>query len=728
MTYGQTLALIDKSASLSPRRKALAALVCVTAMGPIGESRRVTSWPEFERIYGGHLAGRADTHVAKRALDGGCELLVSRVVHYSDPTDASTRASAAATVTLLDRGSTASSGQSTGSETFPLRLAPSDTLVVSINGAGNQTATFTAAAAQVTGSGATFAGVTSGHQLVLVVGGVRRTVTFTTENDETEYLAQLNASVPGIVALDVAGEIRIKTDHRGSGATLVVHADSAADVLASLGLTAGSASGTGNVADIEAVTAAEFETIVEGAITGCSAGETASHHPFIRSSTTGTGSTVDVKSASTADTACGFDNSAHAGSAGTGAGTLRLEGATDGTWIEPFPVEIADDLGDPSTRFRLILRDARLRILETHDGLSMDPTDARYVVNVLREESMRLRAVDLDSAAVAPADRPAAGSFEFTGGDDGLVGLDGDDYLGDATLGTGLHAFDNARGFRLVSFAGFVDHDTFSAAADLATARVDCAVIGNVPLAVTNSTNAIAFRRRTSPYASGTAIDTPSAVLYAGWHEVLDPITRAPLWLPADGEVLAALGAAYDRLGPWLALAGENRAKLPTTVRRLRFTPSPTDIKAMLAAGVNTILAEQAGAGVSYAIEGQETLYLSSSEIPAGSDLRSLNVVLLTQHIGEAMLTVLKPDRWEPNDAILWSQMFDKADAYMQRLGAPEMRALEGYRIVCDETINTGAERTAKRTHVQVFFTAVKASEEQKIGLIVTPSGVSLTR
>lgn len=727
MPHGQKLSVTDKSAFLSPRRTALAAVLAVTAMGPIAEARRVTSWPEYRRLYGGHIAGRPDTHVIKRALDGGCELMISRVVHYTDPTDAGTRTSAAASVTLVDRGAAPTAGQSTGSSVFPLRFAPGGTLVVSIDGGSDATATFAATAATALGSGATFAAVTSGHALVLVVGGVRREVQFTTENSLTAYLATINA-VPGLVAADVGGELSLTTDHRGSGASLVVHADSDADVLAALGLATGAATGSGNVANIEAVTALEFETIVEAAVSGCAAGETSSHNPFIRSITTGLGSSVRVQPASTLDDECGFDNDPHTGSATAAVNTLRLEAATDGTWAHDIDVEVLDDPGDPSTRFRIVVVDATGALAEDHVGLSMVATDSRYVANVLREESLLLRAVDLDSVSVAPADRPAVGSFNLTGGDDGLVGLVGADYLGDATLKTGVHAFDTARGFRLLSSAGFVDHD---ASADLDAwcfERLDCAQIANVPLAVTNSTNAIAYRRRGAPYATGTAIDSFCTALYAGWHEVLDPLTRQPLWLPADGEVLAALAAASAQLGPWLALAGENRARLPRTVRRLRFTPSSAELTAMKAAGVNSILAEDSGGGVVYSLEGQQSLFKSVGAIDGGSDLQSLNVVLLTHLIGESAQSLLRPFRYDPNDAVLWGQMFDAVDPFMQALASPQQRALEGYRLVCDETNNTPEARAAKRSHFDVYFTAIKASEEQHIGLVVTASGVKLTQ
>lgn len=235
----------------------------------------------------------------------------------------------------------ATAGRSTGSGSFPVRLANGDTLVVAIDGGGNATATFAGFARRLTGVGGTLADVTDGHSLVLLVHGVARSVSFTTENTATLFAATINA-IPGVFADVVGGQVRITTDRQGTGASLVVDASTNSTVLASLGLSSGqvgAALGASNVADIEAVTAAEFEAVVEAAVAGSSAGADADGHPFIQSASTGVGSTVQVQASSTADDEMGFDNVAHAGTAGTpavaGVGTLDLGavGSTPtGTW------------------------------------------------------------------------------------------------------------------------------------------------------------------------------------------------------------------------------------------------------------------------------------------------------------------------------------------------------------------------------------------------------------
>lgn len=62
----------------------------VTKRGPIGDVKTIiTSWEQFRRLYGGFINNATDPAVllAKRALDGGSALRVSRLVHYTDPSD-----------------------------------------------------------------------------------------------------------------------------------------------------------------------------------------------------------------------------------------------------------------------------------------------------------------------------------------------------------------------------------------------------------------------------------------------------------------------------------------------------------------------------------------------------------------------------------------------------------------------------------------------------------------
>jgi hypothetical protein len=63
----------------------------ITEMGPVADpSEVITSWQHFQKVFGGLISTSDFPLLCKRALDRGSKLRVSRVCHYSDPTDAST--------------------------------------------------------------------------------------------------------------------------------------------------------------------------------------------------------------------------------------------------------------------------------------------------------------------------------------------------------------------------------------------------------------------------------------------------------------------------------------------------------------------------------------------------------------------------------------------------------------------------------------------------------------
>lgn len=720
---GQSSQIVDKSAFIPLPQRGLAAMVAVCERGPIGEFRRVSSWPEFERTYGGFLAGRVEAHCAKRALDNGCHLLVSRTVHFTDVTDPTTKTSAAALVNVPDRSTTPGHGRSTASATFPLGLTHGLTLVAAIDGGSNATATFNGFAARVTGSGASFAAVTAGNVLVLVVNGVQRTATFAgSENTLALFLAAINTQIPGVYAADASGQLQVTTDQKGSGATLTVHASTSAAVLTSLGLTSGAGAqlGTSNVEDLDGVTAAEFETIVEAAITGCSAGADGSNHPYVESNTTGSGSTVLIHSSSTIDSVVGFDNSSHAGAATSSVNTLRLTAASDGTWAHSIYAVIDTSPVDPTNRFRIRIYASTGRLLETHDRLSMTSTDARYVVNVLRLESELLRATDLASATAAPNNQPLAGTYTPAGGNNGLTSLADTDFTGgnSAAGRTGLRVFDTVNGFRLVSMPGITGHDALVNGFAWALARNDCSLIASIPSNITSKQNALAWRRRESPYATGTAHDTYFGTLYAGWHYVTDPVTGAELLLPIDGELLAVHARCCKESGPWYPHAGPNRGVLSKVdVLRLAFDVTDGEVLEMRAAGVNPV---QKTEKFGYVLMGETTLQRIESK------LTRLHAVNLVTQLLEDVNAYIAIYMFEPNDADLWSTLKDKVDSYVDRVATkrgaiardPESNAPK-YRVVCDASNNTGATGTTRNTYVDIYVVPQDASEEQLVRCVV---------
>lgn len=145
----------------------------------------------------------------------------------------------------------------------PFNLDPGDTMVISTNAGANETVTFDAAQATITDTTtypvADQDGLTS---IITITGGeydsVAQTVTFAgATTTAASIAAQMNAQLQGVQVDLNGGQVEITTDGAGTGFDLAAAAGTG-------GLTWGaSTAGTGDVADINAVTAAEVKTVTE---------------------------------------------------------------------------------------------------------------------------------------------------------------------------------------------------------------------------------------------------------------------------------------------------------------------------------------------------------------------------------------------------------------------------------------------------------------------------------
>ena len=221
-------------------------------------------------------------------------------------------------------------GGTVASSTGPWELAHGYTLVVAFNAGGDQTFTISATAAAVEcGSAETYV-LTNGMTLTVKVDGqaTAQSIAFLTAEfvsigaaTAEEVAAVINAKIIGATATVTSGgtKVTITSDRKGTGSHVQVTGGTANSPLA---FSTSVVNGTGNVANVAAVTAAEWVTIMSAITNG--AAEDDAGKLRLTSTTTGSSGTVQVKAASTADTAMAFDNAVHAGSTG---GSTATSGA-----------------------------------------------------------------------------------------------------------------------------------------------------------------------------------------------------------------------------------------------------------------------------------------------------------------------------------------------------------------------------------------------------------------
>ena len=217
----------------------------------------------------------------------------------------------------------ATAGTHTGSVNAPFNLEPGQDLTVVVDGGAPATATFDAVAAVHTGAAATYAAL-NGKTLVFEIDddGDTQTVTFTAgATNAASTAAEFNAQARNCRMIVNGTETDIYSDLRGTDSSVAINASSTA--LVETGHAATTASGTGDVANINAVTHVEAKAVIEadvGVLLIVYTPATGSGTPAtLTSLTTGIASSIQV-SGGTARTAFGFDTNIHIGTAAGAAG------------------------------------------------------------------------------------------------------------------------------------------------------------------------------------------------------------------------------------------------------------------------------------------------------------------------------------------------------------------------------------------------------------------------
>jgi phage tail sheath protein FI len=435
--------------------------VGVAERGPIGVATALTSFEDFDRIFGRDTANADLPHIARGFFEEGGQLMYAvRTVHYTNPASAATKTSAAATLDVNTGATAPTAGTVLGANVGPFDLEPGDTLVVDIDAGGPATATFSATAASRDSGSGPFA-LSNGQTLTVSVnGGAVQTIAFLTSEfvaigaaTRAEVAAVINAKIAGASASDTGSAVRLTSDRRGTGSGINVTGGTANGAL---GFTTGNTAGGGNVSNVDAVTVAEVKTIVEAAVAGCTVSDVGGA-VRVTSNTTGVSSSVLVQASSTADDELGLDNATHTGSTGAAVATLRFDGRYDGAYANRLTFRVSDASSGVASEFDLqVLDDGR--VVQTFPNLTMDETADRYVETVVNDSvigSPIVIATDLAISGSATDRRPANQTTGvMAGGNDGLSGIVDADYIGSSVSKTGLYALDAVSDLRILSTSG----------------------------------------------------------------------------------------------------------------------------------------------------------------------------------------------------------------------------------------------------------------------------------
>jgi hypothetical protein len=157
-----------------------------------------------------------------------------------------------------------------GGSAFTYSLSPAQTFIFG-TATASYTVTFNAAAATLTSAAGVYpTGFTGGEVMTIVRDGITYTVVFqASDQTQTQVIDRINGTLGYTAAVNGGGGVTtLSSLNRGSGATIAITAPTTASVLAATGFVIASATGTGNVLNIAAVTASEIASLVSTASAG----------------------------------------------------------------------------------------------------------------------------------------------------------------------------------------------------------------------------------------------------------------------------------------------------------------------------------------------------------------------------------------------------------------------------------------------------------------------------
>lgn len=395
-------------------------------------------------------------------------------------------------------------------------------------------------------------------------------------------------------------------------------------------------------------------------------------------------------------------------------GKLTVTAQNPGAWANDYAI-VTRQRADDATRFQLtitnIKQDPKGVPAEVFANLSMLPTDPRYVVNVLKNESALVGAAVVGSATTPPADTviPADGvipnSAKLTGGGDGKVLNPNDAGFETAlqpTSGTGgVYLLDRIDLFNLLCVPGE------STAAVLSNLQKFCRD-RRAFLIADCATDASLSSLQSGPDSSLTGNDAINAAFYFPWITAPDPLQEnRPTDFPPCGFVAGLYARTDSTRGVWKAPAGTD-ASLTGVI----------GVKTMLTNDENGVLNPKAVNCIrnfpTYGtiIWGARTLQGNDER---GSEWKYVPVRRTALFLEESLYRALKWVVFEPNDEPLWAQIRLNVGAFLHdlfRQGAFQGQTpQDAYFVKCDKETTTQNDINLGIVNIVVGFAPLKPAE-----------------
>ena len=399
--------------------------------------------------------------------------------------------------------------------------------------------------------------------------------------------------------------------------------------------------------------------------------------------------------------------------------------------------------GDDTTKNKIIL--------ETFNGLSLDPLSTHYIERVIGNTVYNVRDEGTDyyiqpsgsyinnsnyiyvssvtaktpnyltsDGSIKPAytsSLPAVGSGSFGGATGNLFngeakfnenitstniqGVSGSDYISSLYL---LSNKDDYK-FNLITAPGLNINSHSSVTnmlVSLAEARQDCmAIIDLEDYGTTVSKTA----------TDASAVNSSYAATYWPWLQTLDPNSGNIVWVPASTMIPGVYSYSDSKSEAWFAPAGTTRGGIKNVIQAERkLTAGNRDT--LYNSNVNPI-ATLSGTGL--VVFGQKTLQKQATALDRVNVRRLL--LTLKDYISQVANNLV----FEQNTNATRNSFLAQVNPYLESV--QQRQGLYAFKVVCDETMNTSSSIDRNEFIGQIYIQPTKAIEYVLLNFTVSPTG-----
>ena len=248
---------------------------------------------------------------------------------------------------------------------------------------------------------------------------------------------------------------------------------------------------------------------------------------------------------------------------------------------------------------------------------------------------------------------------------------------------------------------------------NIALDRLDCVVFLSPPLSTVQNNvgdeadDIVTWRNSTLDRS------TSYAVMDSGWKVQYDKYNDVYVNIPLNADT-AGLCARTDQTNdPWWSPAGLNRGGIKNCVKLL-YSPNQTDRDTLYKNGVNPVVSFP-GQGV--------VLYGDKTLLAKPSAFDRINVRRLFIVLEKAISTAAKFQLFEFNDVFTRAQFRSLVEPFLRDVRG--RRGIYDFRVVCDETNNTGEVIDRNEFVADIYIKPAKSINFIYLNFIATRTSVS---